>query len=319
LHQGNEKHPLVIEVRAVLGRALGEAGNPERAVEELSSAVRDAAEVFGDSSMMVGFYSQNLVGHLLDLGELEAALEASDRSRAILSEHAEPESYTFAAVRRMRGMSLLTARRSTEALSDLTAAAETFAKVLGPTHEATLSGRAYRALALAYAGSVGDALEELQSVVNRSRESGSPATSVALRVLGTVMRIAGEPEEALRLHEESRNAIVEGPKAGRERILVLTEIGLDQVELERYAEAAVALEQSLDWLARLNRRPTPQRADALLGLGRALLGLGRPGDALEAIEQADELWKGWDPDSRWARETALWLGRCHETLGRSRP
>jgi len=316
LHQGNEKHPLVIEVRAVLGRALGEAGNSERAVEELSGAVRDAAEVFGDSSMMVGFYSQNLVGHLLDLGELEAALEASDRSRAILSEHAEPESYTFAAVRRMRGMSLLTARRSTEALSDLTAAAETFAKVLGPTHEATLSGRAYRALALAYAGSVGDALEELQSVVSRSRESGSPATSVALRALGSVMRIAGEPEEALRLHEESRDAIAEGPKAGRERILVLTEIGLDQVELGRYAEAAVGLEQSLDGLARLNRRPTPQRADALLGLGRALLGLGRPGDALEAIEQADELWKGWDPDSRWARETALWLGRCHEILGR---
>ncbi len=317
INRGNEKHPVVIEVRAVLGRALGEAGDPARAVEELQSAVRDASEVFSESAMMVGFFSQNLVGYLLDLGEFEAALEASERSRKIISEHAQPESYTFAAVRRMQGMSFLMARRGEEALSDLTAASETFAKVLGPAHEATLSGRAHRAMALAYTGSVGDALEELDSVVSQSREAGSPALSVALRLLGTVMRMAGEPEEALRLHGESLDAIVEGPKAGRERLLVRTEIGLDQVELGRYTEAADALENSLEELGRLHRRATPLRADVLLGLGRARLGLGRPEEAREPLEQADELWRDWGPESRWARETALWLKRCVETLGRS--
>jgi serine/threonine-protein kinase len=317
MNRGNEKHPLVIEVRAVLGRALGEAGDPERAVAELERAVRDASEVFGESAMMVGFFSQNLSLHLLDLGEFEAAIEASDLSRRIISEHAQPESYTFAAVRRMRGMSFLMARRSEEALSDLTAAADTFARVLGPAHEATLSGRAHRGMALAYAGSVGDALEELEAVVTQSRESGSPAISVALRLLGTVMRLAGEPEEALRLHEESLAAIVEGPKAERERLFVLAEIGLDQVELARYAEAAAALEQALERLGRLHRRSTPLRADALLGLGRARMGLGRLRDAREPLEDADELWKEWDPESRWAREAALWLEKCLESLGRS--
>jgi tetratricopeptide (TPR) repeat protein len=315
MNRGNEKHPAVIEMRAVLGRALGEAGDPERAVEELQNAVRDASEVFGDSAMMVGFFSQNLVGYLLDLGEFDEAIEASDRSRRIISEHAQPESYTFAAVRRMRGMSFLMGRRGEEALSDLTAAAETFAKVLGPAHEATLSGRAHRAMALAYTGSVGDALEELDSVVRECRESGNPALSVTLRLLGTVMRMAGEPEEALRLHEESLAAIMEGPKAERERSFVLAEIGLDQVELGRYAEAADGLEQSLERLGRLHRQATPLRADVLLGLGRARMGLGRPREAREPLEQANELWQGWDPESRWARETALWLKRCVESLG----
>jgi tetratricopeptide (TPR) repeat protein len=317
MNRGNEMHPVVIEVRAVFGRALGEAGDPARAVEELRSAVRDASAVFGDTAMMVGFFSQNLVVPLLDLGELEAALEASDRARRIISEHAQPESYSFAAVRRMRGMSLLMARESEEALSDLTAATETFAKVLGPAHEATLSGRAHRAMALAFTGSVGEALEELDSVVSQSREAGSPALSVALRLLGTAMRMAGEPEEALRLHEESLAAIVEGPKAERERLFVRTEIGLDQVELGRYAEAADALDKSLEELGRLHRRQTPLRADVLLGLGRARMGLGRPREAREPLEQADELWREWDPEGPWAREAALWLKRCGEELGSS--
>lgn len=316
LHRGNEKHPNVIEVRAVFGRALGESGDPLGAVDELRGVVADASEVFGDSSMMVGFFSQNLVGYLLELGELDSALEASDRSRRIIAEHAQPESYTFAAVRRMRGMSLLAARRSAEALADLSAAADTFGRVLGPTHEATLSGRAHRALALAYVGSVGAALEELEAVVRQSRESGSPVTPVALRLLGSVLRLAGEPEEALRLHQESLAAIGQGPKTERERTLVGTEIGLDQVELERYTEAAEGLERSLEQLTSQQSRPTPQRADALLGLGRARMGLGQPGAALEPLVEADRLWRTWDPESRFAREASLWRQRCEEAVGR---
>ncbi len=313
-HRGNEKHPIVIEVRAVRGRAIGESGDPERAIEELSSVVRDTAEVFGESAMMVGFFSQNLVVFLLDVGELDAALEASERSERIIQQHAQPESYTFASVRRMRGMCFLLARKSRQALSDLTAAAETYEKVLGPAHEATLSGRAHRALALAYAGRVGEALEELQAVVSEMRKSDSASTALALRAQGSVLRMAGEAEEALRFHEESLAAIREGPRAERERVLGLIEIGLDQVELGRNAEAEASLSKALDGLTRLQRRPTPLRADALLGLGRARLGLGRPEEALDPLEQADALWRGWDPRSPFAREAALWRRRCQEAL-----
>jgi tetratricopeptide (TPR) repeat protein len=171
-------------------------------------------------------------------------------------------------------------------------------------------------LALAYTGGVGDALEELQSVVNLCRESRSPVTSVALRLLGTVMRIAGEPGEALRHHEESLAAIEERPRAERESVFAGVEIGLDRVELGRNAEAASGLEASIERLGTLQRRPTPLRADALLGLGRARLGLGRPGEALEALDEARDLWRGWGSDSRFADEAAIWRRRCLQALGR---
>jgi eukaryotic-like serine/threonine-protein kinase len=316
LSGGNEKHPLVIEVRAVRGRALGEAGYPERAVEELEAVVRDVSEVFGESSMMVGFFSQNLVTYLLDLGELEPALASSERAQRIISQNTQPESYTYAAVRRMRGMSYLMARKSRDALSDLTAATDTFARVLGPTHEATLSGRAQRALALAYSGAVGDSLEELEAVVGQCREAGSPVAPLAVRILGTVTRMAREPEDALRLHEESLTAIVDSPRAERERALVRVEIALDEVELGRNQEAAIGLERSLEELETLHIRPTPQRADALVGLGRARLGLGHPAEALEALDEARELWNGWDPGGRFAEDTARWRRRCLEALQR---
>ncbi len=311
-----QKHPILLEVRAVRGRALGEAGHPARAVEELSSLLRDTSEVFGDSAMMVGFYAQNVVPFLLDLGELDAALESIERSLSIISQYAQPESYTFASVRRMRGMTLLLPRNDLEALEELTAAAATFTNVLGSMHKVTLSVRAHRALALAYTGSVGDALEELESVVEVGRKGQSAVISTAMRSLGTVHRIAGNLEDALRLHEQAIGAIAEGPRAERERMAVLTEIGLDQVALERNAEAVRSLEEALELFGRLHRKPTPLRAEALVGLGRARLGLGRPEDALEPLQQAETLWKGWDSRSSSARDAALWRRRCEEALGR---
>jgi tetratricopeptide (TPR) repeat protein len=278
--------------------------------------VTDTAEVFGESAMMVGFFSQNLTPFLLDLGDLGDAFASSERARTILSQHAQPESYTFASVRRMRGLSLLLQRKDREALEDLTAAADTYVKVLGPAHEATLSTRASRALARAYTGSLGDALEELDSVVELGRKGQRAVTSTALRALGTVHRMAGNLEEALRIHEQALEVIVEGPRAERERMVVLTEIGLDQVALGRNAEAARSLEEALERFDRLHRKPTPYRADALVGLGRARLSLGRPEDALEPLQQGETLWKGWDSRSPSAREAELWRRRCEEALGR---
>lgn len=313
---GNERHPTVIEVRAGFGRVLGEAGKPERAVEELSRVVSDASDVFGDSSMRVGLFSQTLATFLLDTGDLDAALGASERSRKIISQHAQPESYVLAGATRLRGISFLLARKDRPALEDLTTATKTYVKVLGPTHDATLATRAHRALALAYTGSVRAAADELENVVDAGRKSRSPATSVALRVFGSVRRMAGDAEQALRLHEGALGAIVEGPRAERERTLVLMEIGLDQVALHRNTEAAASLEEALERFGRLYKNPTPQRADALLGLGRARLGLGHPETAIEPLEEADELFRGWDPRSPSAREAALWRRRCQEALGR---
>ncbi len=254
-------------------------------MEELTRVVSDSAEVFGDSSMNVGLFSMNLAAFLLDIGELDAALDTSERARKVISQHAQPGSYVLAGATRLRGMSFLLARKDRQALEDLTEATKAFAKVLGPTHEATLAIRAHRALALANTGSRRAAVEELENVVNAGRKSPGLAMSLALRVLGSVRRMAGEAENALRLHESALGAVVEGPRAERERTLVLTEIGLDQVALRRNSEAVASLEDALERFDRLYRKPTPQRADALVGLGRARLGLGHPETAIEPLEE----------------------------------
>ena len=69
------KHPRTIEGRLLYGRALGEAGEPARSVEQLAQAVSDAAEVFGPSSRMVGFYSVPLAESQLETGQITEALE----------------------------------------------------------------------------------------------------------------------------------------------------------------------------------------------------------------------------------------------------
>ena len=41
----------------------------------------------------------------------------------------------------------------------------------------------------------------------------------------------------------------------------------------------------------------------------------RLSDALRALQAADAYWRERRPDSRWAGEAALWLGRAHLALG----
>jgi tetratricopeptide (TPR) repeat protein len=98
---------------------------------------------------------------------------------------------------------------------------------------------------------------------------------------------------------------------------VLTEIGIDQIEMGSNADAESSLERAITLIGRQQRRPTPLRADALVGLGRVRLGLGRPSDALAPLREADAFWSGLgEGGGRWGGEAALWLGRCYAALGR---
>jgi hypothetical protein len=60
---------------------------------------------------------------------------------------------------------------------------------------------------------------------------------------------------------------------------------------------------------------TPTRADLLIGMARVHLQASEPAEALRALQAADAYWRERRPDSRWAGEAALWLGRTHVALG----
>ena len=317
VHQGQAKHPRVIEARQVYGRALAEVGQPEPAVEQLTRAVQDASEVFGPASLMVGFFSQNLVPLLLEVGANAQALETGDRAVAILSQHADPGSYTLAAAIGHRGLARLASRRAGAALEDLTRAQEAFGRSLGPEHARTISTRVQRALALAYLGRTAEAAQDIAGALERQRASGDPSVPVSLHVLGVVERLAGNPEQALRAQREALAAIPAGPRSERQRMAVRLEAGIDQLDLGHEAQALPDLEQALALTRRLQRRATPLRADALVGLGRARLGLGQPAQAAPFLEEAAGFWHEADAGSRWAGEATLWLGRCYGMLDRS--
>jgi serine/threonine-protein kinase len=143
-YPGMARHPRVIEARLVYGRALAEAGHVAEGVEELERVVRDASDVFGPTSRMVGFFSLPLARFQLELGEVDAALESAERALAIISTHSTPDSFRYAVALHRRGNALAAAGRPAEALPDLTRAASTLLRLYGPAHPMT---RAFQAAA----------------------------------------------------------------------------------------------------------------------------------------------------------------------------
>ncbi len=101
-----------------------------------------------------------------------------------------------------------------------------------------------------------------------------------------------------------------GQPADLERINVLTEIGLNLHELARPVDAATFLEQALSLSRRTQVRANPDRADALVGLGRVKMAAGRLPEALALLQEADGFWREFDHANRSAGETALWLRRA---------
>jgi hypothetical protein len=142
VYPGMTMHPRVIEGRLVHGRALAEAGRVAEGVEELARVVRDASDVFGPTSRMVGFFSLPLARFQLELGEVSAALESAERALAIVATHSAPDSFRYAVALHRRGAALAAAGRPAEALPDLTRAAATLLRLYGPSHGMTREFRA---------------------------------------------------------------------------------------------------------------------------------------------------------------------------------
>src|SRR5262249_41897027 len=159
------KHPRTIEARLLYGRALGDAGKAAQGLDQLSQAVRDAADVFGPSSRMVGFYSLPLAALQIEAGLVEAAIQSSQAAVAIVAQHSDPKSFRYANALFHRGAAWLAARRAEAALPDLDQAAVIMKQVMPVGHATTRMIEATRALALARAGRYRDARALLGSLL----------------------------------------------------------------------------------------------------------------------------------------------------------
>jgi serine/threonine-protein kinase len=263
------KHPRLIEGRLLHGRALGEAGDARRGVEELEQTVKDAADVFGPSSRMVGFFSLPLAEYQMEIGRIDEALENSRHALNIVERHSRPQSFRYAAAIHRRGVALLAARRAEEAISDLTVSVETLRQSLSATHSVTRWFAADLALALAVAGRNREADALLQTLLPEHGSSVDSAASKALHVMGVTRRLAGDFGRALRLQQEALGSTSQSRDTDLRRMRILKEMGLTRLALGQRQEAVAPLEQALELSRRRQIETAPERAEIAAALRRA--------------------------------------------------
>jgi serine/threonine-protein kinase len=320
-HDGNDLHPGVIDARAGLGSALVGAGQLEEGIAELAQATAAASRVFGDSAPMVGYFSGHLAKARLQAGQVREALVDAERHRRILTAILAPGSANWSAAVVNHATALLAARRGAEALAALDTALPKLEASLGPGHASTVAARVKRALALTFAGRAaeGAALAAAQVAAARAAGPGQEAlVARALYVEGVALRLGRRPAEALARQREALAAAGDGPRGAVERFTARAEEGLALVALGQTEEGEAALDAALAEMAVRWPGPTPERADALTGLGRARLAQGRADEALAPLEEASRAWRTVAPGTRWEGEAALWLGRSLRTVGQRR-
>jgi tetratricopeptide (TPR) repeat protein len=269
------KHPRIIEGRLLYGRALGEAGDVERGVEELEQTVHDAANVFGPSSRMVGFFSLPLAEFQMETGRITESLENSRHALSIIERHTRRQSFRYAAAMHQRGTALLAANRPADALPDLTAAGETLRQILPAQHSVTRWFQADQALALARAGKHRDADALLQTLLPTSGAPVDSAQSKALHVMGVARRLAGDFSAALRFQQNALRSTPSGSTTDLRRMRTLTEIGLTLLALGQREQAVPPLEQALALSRQRQIDTAPDRVVVAAALRRAQIEAGR--------------------------------------------
>jgi eukaryotic-like serine/threonine-protein kinase len=308
------KHPRSIEGRLLYGRALGQAGHRIEAVEQLAQAVNDAAEVFGPSSRMVGFFSLPLAEYQLETGRIADALESSRRAVEIITQHTRPHSFRYAAALHQRGAALLAARRVPEALPDLTRATDTLRAVLSTEHEVTRWFLGDHALALARSGRAQDAQVTVEAVLPVAGRRPDSAAQKALHAMGVAKRVSGDAKGALQLQRQALEAMAADRSNDFRRMKVLTEIGLSLLDVNKTDEAMASLDRALSLSRQVQTATSPDRTDILVALGRANMAGGRLAAARPLLDEAHRFWRDFDSQAREAREARLWLSRCERLL-----
>jgi len=286
-YNGNDRHPAVLDALSIYGRALAAKGDVVRGIEVLRTARDHAAALFGPGSLMVGFQSQNLVRHELDVGDVDAALADSERALAVLSAAAGTDANAMTSAYRAHGAALLAAHRYAEAAAALDRAVHFAQQAVGEAHDITLGIVLDRAAARVLAGGSAVA-ESARRDVESIRARLTPTRGATLRVrglhvLGLVHLASGRPADAEAALTEALATLADG-RPRRQRMQVLAALGQSQLNQGQYDRAAETLTQAQALHAELDRLPTPDGRSVDEALRRAHRGVGR-GKGISSIRK----------------------------------
>ncbi len=308
-HNGDYTHSKVIDLAPYYANALIHVGDFDAAARLMRELVANADRVFGTDSRVVGELTMIAVPAEFEGGQLDEAISLARRSLNNYLKEAQPETALHAYRARLLGQVLITARTD-DALQTLEEAVRLSVQAGAPR-----AGRAFLGLAMAHAGRLDEADEQLRIAL----EGAKPGTRQHIQTTrhrGTLLRLAKKDSEALPWIEQSLAASATGPFQRGDRAMSLVELGLTRLELGDFAAARQSFVEAESILDELQpQRMTPTRADLMIGMARLHLQASEPAEALRGLLPADAYWADRRPDSRWAGETALWLGRAHLALG----
>jgi serine/threonine-protein kinase len=309
-HNGDYGHSKVIELAPYYANALIHVGDFDAAARLMRSLLASAERVFGAESNLVGELAMIAMPAAFESGLLDEAISLARRSLGVYLSEARPETVVHAYRARILGQALAVARAGDEAVRTLEEAVRLSAKA-GLPH----AGRTFLGLALAHAGRLEEADDELRLALENAT-AGTRAQMQAMQHRGTLLRLQRKSAEALPWIEQATAASANDRFLRGDHAMGLVELGLTRLELGDVAAARQFLSQAASILDELQpQRMTPTRADLLIGMARVHLQASAPADALRALQAADAYWRERRPDSRWAGEAALWLGRTHLALG----
>ncbi len=250
----------------------------------------------------------------VEVGDLKTAIASGRRAIEIYLKEGQPGSATHAGRIRKLGNALLAARSSREAAEQLAEAVRLAA--LSKSNLEALHARGSLGLALAYLGRFEEANRHLREAIEKSEGKAPRAHHLALRNLGTSLRLQGRYAEALPWLEKSLRESAIQPSHRGDHAHGLLEAGLTRLERGEFDTARQLLERARVLFADVQKqRMTPARADLLVGLARLDLQRGDNDGALQSAQEADLFWRGFDSENPLAGAAALWLGRCHLALG----
>jgi len=313
VYGADRPHARVLDARGILGKSLGNAGRYREGADELTKVVDETAALLGPDAVMIGFVSADVSRFLLEVGELQGSLANAERSLQVLSSHVEADTYTLAAANYNLGRAQLALRQTEAALQSFRAARYGMVEARGQDSAVVRNATAHIAITLALQGKIEDAEREIDPDIDRFADATGLLKFHGLHFAGAVKRLAGKWAAAEELQRAASAAISSGEIDSRRRASVETEllqISVGQGEFEAAIQRLRAWPKVLSEAAPV----TPDDADRLLAVGRAYLGAGQSALAAAPLRAADSFWRDFAAESRWAQESARWLGECERLL-----
>jgi hypothetical protein len=310
-YDGREESPRVIQMRDVHVRALEVMGRTDEAIAEGDRIIASAGATFGPTSMAVVYAMMNTTRMRMRVGDVATAVVHSRQVLEILGSRIDKQSREYSYAQSSYALALMAARRFDEALPELDASLRSAEMMRGKDSWDAVTLRYQRALALASLGRS----EEARAAIPGAPDARDEDAYWVSRMQGSVALLTGDYDVAV-TKLQAAEQLLEGPSAALRLPLILTYLGLAQLERGEPAAALATLTRALQANDAVRMRMSPAYADVLTGLGRARIETNSPAAALAPLERADAFWREFDAENVAGGPAAYWLSRAYALAGR---